>query len=292
MKLILALLLMFPATLSFATKTQITIGFNPAENADVVESNGKLFSEYYKKVTGLDVKSFIATDYTALIEALRSGRIDFAFLPPFSFVKAEEIAGAQVLMKAVRKGKSVFYSGIIVRSDKGYNKIEDLKGKNIAWSDPASASGYIIPMAALITKKKIDPDKFFGKQVFAGAHDSIVLSVLNGTVDAGATFVNDQKGLDGSWHQFLKTDEDKKKIKMIFVSDAIPGDTMATSKKFAKEHKDIVDKTVKLLTEMSKNDEGRAILKALYRIDSMVPATSKEYQPLRDAAKVIDVGVK
>jgi phosphonate transport system substrate-binding protein len=292
MKLILAFLLMFQATQSLAAKTQISIGFNPAENADVVESNGKLFSEYYKKVTGLDVKTFIATDYTALIEALRSGRIDFAFLPPFSFVKAEEVAGAQVLMKAVRKGQAVFYSGVIVRSDKGYNKIEDLKGKNIAWVDPTSSSGFIIPKAALITKKKIDPDKFFGKQVFAGSHDALVLSVLNGTVDAGATFVNDQKGMDGAWHQFLKSDEDKKKIKMIFVSDAIPGDTMATSKKFMKEHKDIVDKTVKLLTEMSKNDEGRAILKALYRIDSMVPATSKEYQPLRDAAKVIDVGVK
>lgn len=277
---------------SFAAKTLVTIGFNPAENADVVETNGKLFSEYYKKATGLDVKTFIATDYTALIEALRSGRIDFAFLPPFSLVKAEEVAGAQVLMKAVRKGQAVFYSGIIVRSDKGFNKIEDLKGKNIAWVDPSSSSGFIIPKAALINKKKIDPDKFFGKQVFAGSHDALVLSVLNGTVDAGATFVNDQKGQDGAWHQFLKSEEDRKKIKMVFVSDAIPGDTMATTKKFAKEHKDIVDKTTKLLAEMGKNEEGKAILKALYRIDSMVPATSKEYQPLRDAAKVIDVGVK
>lgn len=272
-----------------APKTEIRIGFNPAENADVVETNGKLFSEYYKKATGLDVKTFIATDYTALIESLRSGRIDFAFLPPFSLVKAEEVAGAKVLMKAVRKGQAVFYSGIITRTDKGFNKIEDLKGKNIAWVDPASSSGFIIPKAALITKKKIDPDKFFGKQVYAGSHDALVLAVLNGTVDAGATFVNDTKGEDGAWHQFLKTEADRKKIKMVFVSDAIPGDTMATTEKFNKEHKDIVDKTVKILGEMGKNEEGKKILTALYRIDSMVPATSKEYQPLRDAAKLIDI---
>lgn len=284
----LAALLQFTAAHA-AEKTVINIGFNPAENADVVETNGKLFSEYYKKATGLDVKTFIATDYTALIEALRSGRIDFAFLPPFSFVKAEEVAGAKVLMKSVRKGQSVFYSGIIVRADKGFNKIEDLKGKNIAWVDPASSSGFIVPKAALMTKKKLDPDKFFGKQVYAGSHDALVLSVLNGTVDAGATFVNDTKGEDGAWHQFLKTPEDRKKIKMIFVSDPIPGDTMATTEKFNKEHKDIVTKTVKILADMGKNDEGKAILKALYRIDSMIPATSKEYQPLRDAAKLIDI---
>jgi phosphonate transport system substrate-binding protein len=288
--LALALAALFSLNLAEAAeKTLINIGFNPAENADVVESNGKLFGEFYKKQTGLDVKTFIATDYTALIEALRSGRIDFAFLPPFSYVKAEEVAGAKVLMKSVRKGQSVFYSGIIVRTDKGFNKIEDLKGKNIAWVDPASSSGFIVPKAALITKKKIDPDTFFGKQVYGGSHDAVVLSVLNGTVDAGATFVNDTKGEDGAWHQFLKTPEDRKKIKMVFVSDPIPGDTLATTEKFEKAHPEIVAKTVKLLGEMGKNKEGKEILKALYRIDSMVPATSKEYQPLRDAAKLIDI---
>lgn len=272
-----------------APKTEVIFGFNPAENADAMEMNSKSFIDYYKKATGLDVKTFIATDYTALIEAMRSGKVDFAFLPPFSLVKAEEVADAKVLMKSVRKGKAVFYSGIIVRSDKGYNKIEDLKGKNIAWTDPASSSGFIIPKAALITKKKIDPDTFFGRQVYAGGHDALVLAVLNGTVDAGATFVNDTKGEDGSWHQFLKTKDEQKRIKMIFVSDPIPGDTMATTNKFAKEHKDIVDKTTKLIVDMGKNKDGQKILAALYRIDSMIPATSKEYQPLRDAAKVIDI---
>jgi phosphonate transport system substrate-binding protein len=288
-KILLAIALLVSGTAFAAEKTTVTFGFNPAENADVVETNGKAFGEFYKKATGYDVKTFIATDYTALIEALRSGRIDFAFLPPFSYVKAEEVAGAKVLMKSVRKGQSVFYSGIIVRADKGYNKIEDLKGKNIAWVDPSSSSGYIVPKSALMTKKKINPDEFFGKEVYAGSHDALVLSVLNGTVDAGATFVNDTKGEDGAWHQFLKTPEDKKKIKMIFVSDPIPGDTMATTAKFEKEHKDIVTKTVKLLSDMGKNEEGKKILAALYRIDSMIPATPKEYQPLRDAAKLIDV---
>lgn len=275
-----------------AAKTEVTIGFNPAENVDVVEMNGKLFSDYYKKNTGVSVKTFIATDYTALIEALRAGRIDFAFLPPFSYVKAEELADAQVLMKSVRKGQAFFYSAIIVRADKGYKTIADLKGKNIAWVDPSSSSGFIVPKASLITKAKVDPDKHFAKQVYAGSHDALVLSVLNGTVDAGATFSNDAKGEDGAWTQFLKSDEDKKKIRVVYVTDPIPGDTMATTKKFIAANKELVDKTTKLLAEMGKNDEGKAILKALYRIDSLTPATSKDYEPLRKAAKVIDVDVK
>ncbi len=269
-------------------KNEIVMGFNPAENVEVVETNGKLFADYYRAKTGKKVKTFIATDYTALIEALRSGQVDFAFLPPFSYVKAEQVAGAEVLMKSVRKGKAHYFSAIIARADKGFTRIEDLKGKNIAWTDPASSAGHIFPKASLISKKKIDPDKFFGKQVFAGSHDALVLAVVNGTVDAGATFANDAEGADGAWTQFLKGD-DAKKIRVLFVTDPITGDTMATSRKFREKHPDIVDQTVRVMGEMGKTDEGKNILNALYRIDSMVPAKPSDFQPVRDAAKALDV---
>lgn len=269
-------------------KTEIVMGFNPAENADVVETNSKLFSKYYQEKTGLKVKTFIATDYTALIEALRSGQIDFAWLPPFSFIKAEEVAGAEVLLKAVRRGKAVYYSAIITRADKNFKSIEDLRGKSMAWVDPSSVSGHIFPKANLMKRKGLDPDKFFGKQVFSGAHDALVLSVLNGTVDAGATYCNGPLGEDGAWNQYL-TAADAKKVRILFVTDPITGDTMATSKKFLREHKTIVDKTVAMLKEMGNTEEGKKILKALYRIDAMVPTTSKEYDAVREAAKALNI---
>ncbi len=292
MKKFTALLLLVCASSAFAAtpaKKEIIIGFNPAENAEVVETNGKAFAEYYKGKTGLGVKTFIATDYTALIEALRSGQVDFAFLPPFSYVKAEEVAGAQVLLKSVRKGQAHFYSAIITRADKGYTSIDDLKGKNIAWVDPSSSSGHVFPKASLMAKRKIDPETFFGKQVFAGSHDALVLSVLNGTVDAGATFANDKAGTDGAWTQFLKTEEDRKKIRVIYVTDPITGDTMATSKKLLQTNKAIVDQTVKILAEMGKSEEGKKILTALYRIDAMVPAKSEDYEPVRQAARALKI---
>lgn len=276
------------ASAATPSKALITMGFNPAENAEVLEHNGKLFGEYFKGKTRMNVKTFIATDYTALIEALRSGQVDFAWLPPFSYVKAEEVAGARVLLKSVRKGKAHFYSAIISRADRPYKTIEDLKGKSMAWVDPSSSSGHIFPKASLILKKNIDPDQFFGRQVFAGSHDALVLSVVNGTVDAGATFSNDSKGADGAWTQFLKG-EDQKKIRVIFVTDPITGDTMATSKRFLEAHKDVVDTTVKTLVEMGKSEEGKKILQALYRIDAMIPAKTEDYESVRKAARTLQV---
>lgn len=278
------------APLSFGAtpaKTEIVMGFNPAENSEVVEVNGKLFAEYFKAKTGISVKTFAASDYTALIEAMRSGRIDFAFMPVFSFVKAEQMAGAVVLLKAVRKGRSHVYSAIITRTDKGYTKIEDLKGKNMAWVDPASASGHVFPKATLMAVKKIDPDKFFGKQVFAGSHDALLLSVLNGTVDAGATFSNTADGSEGAWTQLLKG-EDVKKIKPIFITEPMASDTVSTTKKLMSEHPELVKKTVELFKAMGNDTEGRKILTALYRIDSMIDAKSAEFEPVRKAARAID----
>ncbi len=269
-------------------KKALVIGFNPAENAEVMDASGKQFGEYIKSKMGLEVSTFVATDYTALIEALRSGRVDIAFLPPFSFVKAESIAGAQVLLKSVRRGSPFYYAAVITRVDKNINKIEDLKGKNMAWVDPSSAGGHIIPKAQLMQKFGIDPDTFFNKQIFAGSHDALVLSVVNGTVDAGATFANDAEGTDGAWTQFLKGD-DAKKVKAIFVTDPIAADTMATSKKFMDANGELVKKLVDTISTMDKDEQGKKILKELYRVDGMMAAKAEDYDSIRAAAKLLKV---
>lgn len=272
-----------------APKTEIIMGFNPAENVDAVEANGKAFAKFYEGQTGVKVKTFVASDYTALIEAMRAGRVDFAFLPPFSLVKAEQMADAKVLLKAVRKGRASFYSAIITRADKGISKFEDLKGRSIAWVDPTSTSGHIFPKASLMDKFKIDPDKYFGRQLFSGSHESLVMSVVNGMVDAGATFADNPEGSSGAWTQFLKTAEEQKKIRVVYVTEPITADTMATTNKFFKENKELVEKTTKILEDMGKSSEGKKILTDLYRMDGMIPAKSSDFDAIRRAAKTLKI---
>jgi phosphonate transport system substrate-binding protein len=273
---------------SAPSKTTVVMGFNPAENSEIIETNGKKMSDYFKTKAGLDIKMFIATDYTALIEALRSGQIDVAWLPAFSYIKAEQIAKARVLLRAVRMGYADQYSAIITRADKPYKTLDDLKGKNIAWVDPSSASGHIMPKAEMIQKRKLDPDKFFGKQIFAGSHDAVLFAVLNGTVDAGVTFADDPKAKEASWTQFLKPEE-QKKIRVLYISDPFPSDTVSTTERFQTAHPDVVDLVYKTLVGMGKDPVGKAIFKALYRIDYLIPAKSKDYDPIRNAAKTLNI---
>ena len=88
---------------------------------------------------------------------------------------------------------------------------------------------------------------------------------------------------------FLKDPEKVKQIKVLYVTDPITGDTMATTKKFMRENPEIVSKTKQLLVDMGKDPEGKKLLYALYRMDSMVPAEPKDYDAVRDAAKVLNV---
>ncbi len=70
-------------------------------------------------------------------------------------------------------------------------RLEDLRGKTVAFVDPASSSGYIYPMVLLIKRGLVrdrDPKSFFKDALFAGTHEAALQSVLHGRVDAAASF--------------------------------------------------------------------------------------------------------
>jgi phosphonate transport system substrate-binding protein len=258
--------------------------FNPAESSDKVNTNGKAVGDILEKVTGLKYKTFVASDYTALIEAMRSGQADVAWLAPFAFVLAEKNAGSKVILKSIRHGKPHQFSAIVVRADSPYKTIEDLKGKTIAWTDPSSSSGHISPKAALIAMG-INPDEHFQKQTFAGSHETLVLSVANGSVDAGATFSDDASGETGSWSRYAgKPGSSIKALRSIYVTPPMPSDTVSVSKQFAEKFPDKVKALTDGLKKLSTTPEGREALKNLYSIDGLVDAVSEDYEPLRKAA--------
>lgn len=263
----------------------LVMGFNPAENREAMDTNSNALTTYFSKKSGIPTKGFVATDYTGLVEAMRSGQVQLAWLPPLSFVQAERVADAEVLMKATHLNRDFFYGSIVVRADKNIKTLDDLKGKSIAWVDPASASGHLFPKAALIEKTKMSPDAFFKRQVFAGSHDAVVLAVANGTVDAGATFTNNKEGTSSAWTQYQKGATKPVDFRILLLSAPIPTETMAVKKSFHEKHADVVKKITETFAQMHKDPEGKKILMDLYKMDSAIPAKSSDYDSVRKAAK-------
>jgi phosphonate transport system substrate-binding protein len=266
------------------TPITVRIGFNPTQNSDQLKPAAQAIADFIEKEFKgtVQVQVFIPTDYRGLIEAMRGGNLDFAFFPPDGYVVAHQDVGAQVLLKSVRGTSPYYWSAIIVRKDSGIKNIQGLEGKTIAWVDKNSAAGYVFPRAALINDK-IDPDKLFTKQVFAGKHDAAVLAVLNKSVDAAATFANDDKNKSGAWTQFLKPEE-AAQLTAIFYSKPIPGDTFTVSKDFLAKYPNLA-RGIAAAIQRIKTPSSK-LLADLYRIDYMIPAKDSDYDVVREARKL------
>ena len=88
-------------------------------------------------------------------------------------------------------GSNSYVAVMYTRADSGITSLEDMKGHSLAWADPNSASGYLIPRAEF-RAQGIDPEsgRYFGRTGFAGGHEQAVVAVMNHQYDAGVTWTS------------------------------------------------------------------------------------------------------
>ena len=170
-----------------AQTNELRVGLIPSEDAQAMIRASTQVMEQLAAKTGMQVKPFVANDYNGVIEALRAGKLDIAYLGPFSYVLAHQIAGVDAFAVAVTKktGRSAYQSMVIARKDKGLQSLDHLQGRTFAFVDPSSASGHLFPKAGLMAAG-FDTDKGFGRVIFSGSHDASIMAVANNKVDAAA----------------------------------------------------------------------------------------------------------
>lgn len=177
---------------------ELRFGILSGENEkDRIQRYAK-FKEYLEKETGLPVKIYTASSYDGVIQAIAADQIEFAFFGSSSYAAAytETEGGVEPLVSRKQAdGSTGYYSIVAVRCDSGYEKIEDLQGKTLAFADPDSTSGYAVPYYNLL-KQGYDPETYFAATPFSGAHETGVLGVTNGQFDAAATYMtNEESGI-------------------------------------------------------------------------------------------------
>lgn len=165
----------------------------PAENASGVTDRYTPFVTYLSKELGTKVTLRVANDYAAVIEGQRAGNIHIAMYGPASYARAY-VTGVKAEPFAIEvngDGTKGYHSVAYVKKDAPYQKIEDLKGKNLCLVDPNSTSGNNVPRFAM-NKLGIDPDKFFSKVVYSGSHENAVIALGQGTCDMAFNWWNDE----------------------------------------------------------------------------------------------------
>jgi phosphonate transport system substrate-binding protein len=176
---------------------ELRLGIASAENERDAVARQQPFQDYIQRTLGVPLRVFRATDYAGVVEALRSGNVEFARFGPAAYALAHRVMGERVVAYARDRddaGATGYHSVVFVRADSPYRRIEDLAGKSFAFADPNSASGFAFP-GYFLRQAGFDPARHFGRTGFSGSHEQSVVAVLNGTYDAAATFwSNDQRG--------------------------------------------------------------------------------------------------
>ncbi len=166
---------------------ELTFAVIPAENASGVLDRYGPFMEYLTREIGTKVTIRVAQDYAAVIEGQRSGQIHIATYGPASYARAR-MTGVQTTPFALTlndDGSTGYYAVFYVKANSPYQKIEDLKGKNLGLVDPNSTSGNMVPRMEL-DRRGIRPSEFFGNVVYTGSHENAVIALNQGTVDVAA----------------------------------------------------------------------------------------------------------
>jgi phosphate/phosphite/phosphonate ABC transporter binding protein len=136
----------------FQTPSTLNLGMVPGEDAEVRIQRYTPMIDYLKSYLGMDVKAYVGTDYTATVEAMRAKRVDAAYFGPFSYVLAAQVADARVfVVPGSADGITSTYNSLIVtHTASGITSLDELKGRNFSFVDPASTSGHLIPRAMLL----------------------------------------------------------------------------------------------------------------------------------------------
>jgi phosphonate transport system substrate-binding protein len=177
---------------------KLVIAVQPTGTPEQLSADAKELQRFLEGRLERPVELVFPTTYAGVIEALRFGHAQAAFMSAWPAALAQKHAGAEVVLAEVREvviGQEkqeapYYYSYWVVRKDSPITSIEQLRGKRVSLPSPLSTSGYVAPMARLVelgllpSGREVDPKAFFGDVLFSGGYAQSWEALRNGQVDA------------------------------------------------------------------------------------------------------------
>ena len=127
----------------------------------------------------------IEPSYRDLRRALEHGELDVAMTCTGIYTHAALAGGARLVAKPKYEGDLTYHGLLVVRAESPVESFDDLRGKEIIFTDPESFTGHILPIAEII-RRGHDPERFFSRARFAGCHDVAIKGVDRRIADAAA----------------------------------------------------------------------------------------------------------
>ena len=227
--------------------------------------------DYISSHTGKESELIQRKTYDQINELFGQGEIDLAFICSGPYATSKDKYGFELLATPQVKGSHFYHSYLIVNKDSPFHRLEDLRGRVFAFTDPESNTGKLVPTywLALAGEK---PETFFGKTIYTYSHDNSIMAVAKGLVDGAA--------IDGLiWEYYdSKNPSLTSQTRIIRKSDPYGIPPIVAHRDADPELKDRIRK---FLLSMHEDPEGQKILGELM-IDRFIEPREEWYQTIRN----------
>ncbi len=209
-------------------KNEITFSILSTEKSQNMETYWTPILADMEKSTGLKVKPFFSSSYSALIEAMRFKQTDLGWFSNQSGLEAVRRSNGEVFARTFDpSGTDGYTSVIIVPIDSPIKTLDDLlkcdKTLNFGMGDKKSTSGTLAPMTEVFIPRGVKPENCF-KTVLTANHQSNLFAVANKRLDAAT---NNSTA--------IRLNKDRKegqgeKVRVIWESPVLPEDPIVWRK--------------------------------------------------------------
>ncbi|MDO8696851.1 MAG: putative selenate ABC transporter substrate-binding protein [Pseudomonas sp.] len=162
--------------------TVLRVSAIPDEAPTELQRKFKPLGAYLEQQLGMPVEFVPVSDYAAVVEALAADRLDMAWLGGFTFVQTRLKTGNAIPL--VQREQDEKFTSKYITANPAVKSLQDLKGKTFAFGSVSSTSGSLMPRY-FMQKDGINPEQFFSRVAYSGAHDATVAWVQAGKVDGG-----------------------------------------------------------------------------------------------------------
>lgn len=253
----------------------ITIGFIPVEKADELTPKAQALETFLENELGVDVEIVVPTNYETIIEGMRFGHVDAAFMDTGPAWITHQRTGAEAVLAELVAGKVNYQATVWTLDDnESIQSLEDIVGEKVAFTSITGSSGFVIPMGTLVTEGHITIEgddivalesalaNNFESYTFAGGYKAALTLLLENKVDVAF-------GSDIAPQKYLKL-EDQVKLRPVTTIGPVPSHVVMVSSDMSESTKDaLVDALIQL-----NYDENNHILTDLYGAEALVPTTT------------------
>lgn len=234
---------------------ELVIGIEPEHNIFTqMEQYGRL-AGYLSEKSGIPIRLTIMSRYGEVLRRLKALHLDGAFLNAYTATLAIDELGMEPVVSQVNLDGEAGAQGLIfTRRDSGIHRIAEMRGKSFAFVDPATAEGYLFPLALLKKHGISDVNTYFSRHFFTGSHASAISAVLDGRADLGAAKERIYK------RQVTRDASLAKELMILAESQLTPETTLCLRSDIPS---DLKNKLTDILLDMDKSQEGREVLEGI-----------------------------